>query len=414
MRNTRTIIQHNMKILKLSSLLLLLGLMPLLQACIADEELSNECDILEVSADWLNEQPEGFIMGAPAIVSSNPAKVTLRVDPSKGNVHEMAPRFVVSDGAKLYYNDNGELKNYYPAAVHDFTTPQTYSVKSQDGKFIKNYTVALDPLGMTFVDNPAPFTQDFESFAFYDALQSYQVLSQPRSDGSGNYESFWTSGNGGFKLTGMANDYTDYPTTFVQEGRNGGYCAKLITRDAGIFGIHTTPKMPIAAGNLFVGDFLLNNAMRAPRQATRFGLQVAQGKPLTIEGYYKYTPGPEVVNGQKEVIPGKVDKADIYAVLYELDPYNIVTLDGDNILSSDRIVLLARIDDPGQPADWTYFSEPFREMNGKTFSFDRLRQYGYGFAIVMTSSREGAYFEGAIGSTLWVDDIQVNWQYPEN
>lgn len=396
-----------MKIFKTYPLFLLLGLAPLLQSCIADEELSSECDILGVSADWISEQPTGFIVGNPVIKHSQPATITLRVNAAMGNVRELAPRFVVSPGATLYYNDHGTLLTYYPAAVHDFTTPQTYSVRSADGQFVKDYIVSIDPGNVNIEE------QDFETFTFNDNRESYQVLSQALPDGSGYYNSFWTSGNGGYKLTGMANDYTDYPTTFVREGRDGGYCAKLITRDSGIFGIHTRPKMPIAAGNLFMGDFNVNYAMQAPRQATKFGLRTVQGKPLTLEGYYKYTAADEVVNQEKEVIPGKRDKADIYAVLFEVDPTDFVSLDGDNILTSERIVLMARIDEPGEPAAWTHFSEPFVEKNGKTFDFERLRNGGYAIAIVMTSSREGAYFEGAIGSTLWVDDLKVTWQTAE-
>lgn len=396
-----------MNIFKTLSLVAVACALPLLQSCIADEELSTECDILSVSEDWLNEQPADFIVGDPVIKHSQPATITLRINPDKGNIHEMAPRFEVSEGATLYYNDHGTLVRYYPAAVHDFSEPQTYSVKSADGRFVKDYIVKLDP------GNIEIEAQDFEDFAFVDEAQNYQVLNQPLPDGTGIYNNFWTSGNGGFKLTGMAESYTDYPTAFVKEGRNDSYCAKLVTRDAGIFGIHTRPMMPIAAGNLFVGDFNVNYAMQAPRAATRFGLRTKQGKPLTLEGYYKYTAADVVVNQSKEPIPGKRDKADIYAVLFEIEPGNMVQLNGDNILTSDRIVLMARIDEPGEPTEWTHFSEPFKEKNGKTFSWERLRNGGYAIAITMTSSRQGAYFEGAIGSTLWVDDLKVTWQYDE-
>ena len=71
---------------------------------------------------------------------------------------------------------------------------------------------------------------------------------------------------------------------------------------------------------------------------------------------------------------------------------------------------MARIDNPGEPAEWKHFSEPFRPMNGKRFDENRLRADGYAIAVVATSSRQGAYFEGAVGSTLYVDELRIVWE----
>ena len=62
------------------------------------------------------------------------------------------------------------------------------------------------------------------------------------------------------------------------------------------------------------------------------------------------------------------DTADIYAVIYEVNPQKFVALNGDDVLTSDRIVMMARIADPGEPAEWKRFEEPFRLLPGKTFS----------------------------------------------
>ena len=113
------------------------------------------------------------------------------------------------------------------------------------------------------------------------------------------------------------------------------------------------------------------------------------------------------------------DTADIYAVVYEIDPDNFVPLDGDNILTASNIALMARIDKPAEfegnmselaAADWVHFSEPFKPVNGREFDAERLARGGYAIAIVMTSSRQGAYFEGAIGSTLYVDHLRVVYE----
>lgn len=80
------------------------------------------------------------------------------------------------------------------------------------------------------------------------------------------------------------------------------------------------------------------------------------------------------------------------------------------MLTSDRIVMMARIENPGEPAEWTYFKEPFKLRPGKQFSEDQLSRDGYAIAVVCTSSRQGAYFEGAVGSVLYVDELRVIWE----
>lgn len=73
----------------------------------------------------------------------------------------------------------------------------------------------------------------------------------------------WSSGNPGFKLTGMANSKTDYPTVQIANGFRGKG-VKLETRDTGSFG--ASVKMYIAAGNLFIGTFEVGNALANPRK----------------------------------------------------------------------------------------------------------------------------------------------------
>ena len=39
-----------------------------------------------------------------------------------------------------------------------------------------------------------------------------------------------------------------------------------------------------------------------------------------------------------------------------------------------------------------------------------MRRNGYAIAVVITSSRQGAFFEGAVGSTLYLDNIKITWK----
>jgi len=378
---------------------LLAGLaVAVLSSCIRDEAASVECDILSATDEWMASLPSGLLLGEPTISGAVPASVVFRVSSiDQSQPFMQAPQFNVSQGATLVYPDGGDASTQY-----DFRESHVYQVVSEDGKFTKEYTVSFE--------EPLPFEScDFEDFSYDNDNQNYQVLLQREADGNLN-ANIWASGNAGFKLTGMATTYEDYPTCFVWDEAKGSRVAKLETRDTGNFGMKTNPKMPIAAGNLFIGEFRIAQAMLAPRKATRFGWQIVKKRPVSLSGEYKYTAGAEMLDKNKNILENEQDTADIYAVVYEVDPDNVVPLNGDDILSSERIVLMARIADPGYPTEWTTFEEPFEEKNGKTFSAERLANNGYALSVVMTSSRRGAYFEGAVGSVLYVDNIRITWQ----
>ena len=78
---------------------------------------------------------------------------------------------------------------------------------------------------------------------------------------------------------------------------------------------------------------------------------------------------------------------------------------GDNVLTSPQIVAIARIGKVEETDRWTEFEVSFnynQEPDGQL-----LANYGYNLAVVFTSSIEGASFEGAIGSTLYIDKVRV-------
>ena len=135
------------------------------------------------------------------------------------------------------------------------------------------------------IRNPST-AQDFEHFG-YDERSQYQILYQTQTDGSLN-ANIWASGNGGFALTGMAHTPEDYPTTFIDGGVKGR-CAKLETKSTGSFGSRV--KMPIAAGNLFIGEFKVAKRCSIRSKPRSFGLQLVKSEPLSLSGYYKYKAG---------------------------------------------------------------------------------------------------------------------------
>ncbi len=355
-------------------------------SCIKDEALNAECDIVGVDPAWVSGKlSEGILIGEP-VVRNDRVDFTVKLGSDRTALN---PVFELTPGSTIFPESG---------TVRDFSGPQTYTTRSEDGAYSKEYTVSFKYPSLIRNLN-------FEHFALNSRSQYYQWFEVGNTPD--DRFDYWDSGNGGYAFTGMARTPEDYPTTPWPAGRRGN-CIRLKTLSTGSWGRGVG--MPIAAGNLFIGEFKVAQAMLKPRQATRFGRQLVTARPLRFEGWYRYTAGEHYQNIKEQILPGERDTCDIYAVLYEVDPTDFKALNGDDVLTSDRIVLMARIDKPGEPQEWTRFSEPFRPVGGRAFDYSRLATDGYAIAVVCTSSRQGAYFEGAIGSELFVDELRIVWE----
>ena len=166
--------------------------------------------------------------------------------------------------------------------------------------------------------------------------------------------------------------------------------------------------MPIAAGNLFIGSFDVSNAMSNPLKATKFGLPFRH-VPTYLAGYYKYKAGETFTVAGKPV-SGRKDMCDIYGVFYETDA-NLNSLDGTNIFTDPHIISVARISDAKETDDWTLFNLTFVNKPGKEVDLEKLQNDGYNLAIVFASSVKGDLFEGAVGSTLYIDEVELSYMH---
>ena len=171
---------------------------------------------------------------------------------------------------------------------------------------------------------------------------------------------------------------------------------------------------PIAAGNLYLGRFMVEYAAMDPLKATEFGVQWDRD-PVRITGYYKYKPGPEFTNVKMEVIPDRIDEASIYAVFYRNtdDNGDVYTLDGhdvedlDKVLDHPQVYKVARVASLPPTDTWTQW-EMFFE--GRDVPDDLVAAQGCNLALVFSSSKRGAQFEGAVGSTLYVDEVEISYE----
>jgi hypothetical protein len=83
-------------------------------------------------------------------------------------------------------------------------------------------------------------------------------------------------------------------------------------------------------------------------------------------------------------------------------------LHGDDVLSSPYIVRKAQAASLPATDEWQQFEMTFE---GTTpIDATLLANRGYNLALVFSSSKTGDTFEGAVGSTLCVDKVEVSFK----
>lgn len=355
-------------------------------------KLNSECNIIAVKASWLELYND--ILTRKPTISQNKVIFYVNETTSIESIKLLEPEFELSSGAqieKLGYIENNDRSVYF-----------YYRTVSEDDKWSKDYTVKF--IKQTFIPTDMAFS--FENYSLDSSGKYYTWFEEINN----TMLDWWSSGNAGFKImVASSKKPHEYPTTIHEEGYTGN-CVKLTTCDTGVLGKGS--KMPIAAGSIFIGEFDSGNAMKAPLEATRMGMRILppNAKPLSLTGYYKYTPGEKFTDKEKKVVEGRRDACAIYAVVFEVDPEDFESLNGVNVTSSDRIVLIAELQNPGEPTEWTEFYVPFEPRNGKVFEYDKLESNEYAITVVASSSKDGAYFNGAVGSTLLIDELKINWE----
>ncbi|OYD40614.1 PCMD domain-containing protein [Sphingobacterium cellulitidis] len=365
----------------------LLGLVFFISSCIKDEAKNMEADITQVSI------ADSLINVKPIINNRN---VVIYVKPGMVNLKEFALDFDLTPGASSV-----------PAAgsVQDFSAPVFYEITSEDGQFKKQYSVTL-------LESSVPETFDFELFN-QDEKKKWIYYYE---DVEGVHQELWASGNSGFALTAGSNPTEkSYPTQATDDPayvKSGKYAAYLETKSTGFLG--SLVKKPIAAGNLFIGSMYTKSIIDIQ---TRFGLPFNK-IPMSMTGYYMYEPGAKVIdmNGKEVKV---TDECDIYAVLFDrvalmkgtandqVDPGRTWLNDKD-VLTSPYIIALAQLKDTGatKGEGLVKFDLPF--VYKKEYNQIDADAYRYSIALVLSSSKNGAIFQGAVGSKLIVDEVKIN------
>lgn len=391
------------------SLIAVVAFATTLTSCFKDEALNNECDI-EKAWIQVDNPDEVFFQPSNAELPDIESTKTDLIFPDlrpNSDVTALPVYFKVTDGATIA-PENGSVQNFADG-------PVTYVVTSEDGQYNRTYRVFIKATDAGTTPDPGdpgkPEEQfgyvnyNFENYFLDPASSKFYVWS--------DYEngSNWATGNPGFKIAKGSAKPDQYPSTPLAEGYDGAG-VKLVTSDTGSFGVIVN--MRIAAGNLFTGVFDSKSATKAPLKATHFGegsYNQINYRPVTLAGYYQYTPGEVFTDKAGKEVAGRIDQGDIYAVVFR----NVDSegksfyLTGDNVLTSSQIVALARVPNVVKTeGGWQSFSVDFNYSGELDPTI--LANYGYSMAVVFTSSIEGAAFQGAVGSTLLIDKVSIAYK----
>ena len=365
-------------------------------SCTKDEPKNMECDILSA---WVEDaQYEQYFYQKADMrcdnIASTETEIVFLVK-SLSSLPQIPVHFSITEGAAI---------NPANGSLQDFTAgPVTYTVTSEDGEYRRQYKVSFMEQRI-IVDQTTLYS--FEHVV--DSVNSmynnatYNVFYELGANGARDY--IWASGNAGVAI--VHSDFTpeQYPTSSTANGYQGkGVCLKTI--DAGTLGrwMHK----PIAAGNLFLGSFDAGQVLSDPLKCTVFGIPVNR-EPVKVTGYYKYQPGAEFTDANMDIVPGRTDEANIYAVFFrnQNSAGERVNLYGDSVLTSSYVVTRAQVASLPATNEWTRFEMTFDEC---TVDPEVLAAFGYSMTLVFSSSKGGDSFEGAIGSTLYVDEVEVTY-----
>lgn len=207
---------------------------------------------------------------------------------------------------------------------------------------------------------------------------------------------FWDSGNKGSSTLGESNTQ---PSTEVCSAGAGGNAAKLESRFVGLGSLGK-----FAAGNIFVGTFVKVDGTN--------GI-IDFGKPFTsyptrVKGYYKYTSAPiNYASSEFQALKGLADTCTIYAALGDWDsPVEIRTRPENRKLfdkNDPRIIAYAEFNSGVSVSEY----QPIN-LELEYRATNRKPTY---LILVCSASKYGDYFTGGTGSTLFVDEFTLEYDY---
>lgn len=210
---------------------------------------------------------------------------------------------------------------------------------------------------------------------------------------------FWDSGNHGSTTLGAEYNITNPDTKYKHSGR---YSACLESRFI---------VLKFAAGNIFTGKFLKRDGTNG---VTGFGRPFTE-KPVAVRCWVKYVPG--VAQGGKGtgtyIKAGNLDQGQIYVALtddtketYEGSSWPVIVNTGKS-----------QYFDPKASKVIAYGEKTFTEATEGDGLIEIEIKLDYkrsdtpsNIVFVASASKYGDYFEGAPGSVMYLDDVELIYE----
>lgn len=207
-------------------------------------------------------------------------------------------------------------------------------------------------------------------------------------------EPYWGTGNKGATTLGPSN------TTPSEDTPTGkGFSAQLLTKFVGIGSLGK-----LAAGNIFVGYYVRTEGTNGVLSMGRPFTQ----RPTKLKGYLKYKTAPvSSVSEGFEKMRGQPDTCIVWCSLIDAaEPFEIRTKPSNRQLfdpEGSYVVAYGKIQFGQNTEAWIPF-----EFDLKYTSTQRQPRY---ILITASASKYGDYFTGGDGATLWVDDLELLYDY---
>ena len=386
----------------------------LLASCIRAELENTECDIEAVSLH-LDKPTLYFYHEYDTLqtVISSESNIVFIIR-SYANVASVPTTLQVTEGASTYLiAEDGSESPFQNGSLVDFSDEKVhyFHIVSQDKAWDRKYSISV------VHDKPSEGNVTFTFDDYYlDPTGKYYIWSAPSIFTDG----VWKNGNPGFKISKSSAKPMEYPSTpMVGGGPDGGNCVKLETCDTGPFG--KMVNMRLASGSMFNGLFDVGNALKDPLKATQFGSPFTH-KPVQLRAWLRYEPGEFFQDRSANPVSGIIDEPDVYIVLYrnEDEAGNKVQPDGNDMLTNPYIIGKGRLPHnfnadgsdqiSGNPihgltSEWQEITIPIEYKTEP--DADILANKGYSIIISIASSWQGGYFQGAIGSKLFLGKMQL-------
>lgn len=252
---------------KLITATILSGCLTTLSSCFKEEPLNAECDIEQAYIHVDNKILLNLLFTNPSDtlvnVQSDQTKIEFTMRPFAA-LTKQAPIFRLTPGATIS-PESGSLQDFSKG-------PVTYVVTSENKQWSRTYQVSIKK-GQTTILNEKEF--EFEDAYLSKGYYNWQ------ENWNGDILGIWATGNSGFNISNPSAKPEEYPTVMIEDGhRRKG--VQLTTRRTG--GFADVVKKPIAAGNLFIGQFNATDALTDAMKATKFGRPFSfSAKPVKLE-----------------------------------------------------------------------------------------------------------------------------------